>query len=136
MCRNKLPFVFSETVTSYDDAQTFVTRIPPSIQDKDALLNVLAKELQFPRYFGRNWDALRECLCDLSWVSQHRVVLLHQDLPNLSSSDTANYIDLLQISVQDWKSDGAHELVVVFPVELQQRVLQLWIANANGNENG
>jgi hypothetical protein len=32
------------------------------------LLAVLGRSLQFPEYFGNNWDALDECLADLSWL--------------------------------------------------------------------
>lgn len=35
--------------------------------DKDALLEAIGQVLQFPDYYGMNWDALEECLFDLSW---------------------------------------------------------------------
>jgi RNAse (barnase) inhibitor barstar len=37
------------------------------LTDKPAMLDALADELAFPDYFGGNWDALEECLTDLSW---------------------------------------------------------------------
>jgi RNAse (barnase) inhibitor barstar len=33
------------------------------------LLDRIAHALQFPKTFGRNWDALTDCLGDLSWLS-------------------------------------------------------------------
>jgi RNAse (barnase) inhibitor barstar len=35
--------------------------------DKKALLEKLAHALDFPDYFGMNWDALNDCLTDMGW---------------------------------------------------------------------
>ncbi|MBR0568607.1 barstar family protein [Azoarcus sp. L1K30] len=45
--------------------------------DKRALLEQIAKGLDFPDWFGCNWDALADCLDDLSWRTApgHIVVL-------------------------------------------------------------
>ena len=34
---------------------------------KAALLDELARVFEFPPHFGRTWDALEDCLTDLSW---------------------------------------------------------------------
>ncbi len=38
-----------------------------SLATKAALLDALGQALDFPDYYGANWDALEECLQDLSW---------------------------------------------------------------------
>lgn len=38
------------------------------VHGKRDLLALLAKSLQFPATFGGNWDALADCLKDLSWT--------------------------------------------------------------------
>jgi RNAse (barnase) inhibitor barstar len=55
--------------------------------DKDALLAALGFALEFPDYYGVNWDALEECLFDLSWwhgpvyvLIEHAEALSHEDL--------------------------------------------------------
>jgi len=37
------------------------------LTDKAALLAALGWALEFPDYYGANWDALEECLADMSW---------------------------------------------------------------------
>lgn len=47
-----------------------------SISDAGELLDALAVGFSFPDYFGRNWDALEECLRDLSWLPAEGYVLV------------------------------------------------------------
>jgi RNAse (barnase) inhibitor barstar len=37
------------------------------VSTKAGFLQTVSKTLQFPDYFGMNWDAFEECLIDLSW---------------------------------------------------------------------
>ena len=53
--------------------------VPAGIKNKSALMDALFEGLQFPDYFGRNWDALDECICDLSWLPPGDVILIHKD---------------------------------------------------------
>lgn len=45
--------------------------------DKHAVLERFAEALRFPSWFGRNWDALYDCLVDLSWLETpgHAVIV-------------------------------------------------------------
>ncbi|MFC5722423.1 barstar family protein [Streptomyces gamaensis] len=37
------------------------------VTGKAAFLDQSASDLEFPAWFGKNWDALADCLMDLSW---------------------------------------------------------------------
>ncbi len=37
------------------------------VHDKDGFLERCARDLRFPDWYGHNWDALADCLTDLSW---------------------------------------------------------------------
>jgi hypothetical protein len=49
---------------------------------KAAALDAIAAALSFPDYFGRNLDALYDCLTDLSWLppGEHVLVWSHPDV--------------------------------------------------------
>jgi hypothetical protein len=40
------------------------------------IFDTFSETFEFPGYFGRNWDALAECISDLSWLSGNSVVLI------------------------------------------------------------
>ena len=88
-------------------------------------MRVLEEVLQLPDYFGRNWDALEECLRDLSWLPPGRISLIHDALPELPPKDLRTYVDVLANAVSDWKPQESYELVVVFPERDRRRVLEL-----------
>lgn len=109
-----LPFTFVERLPSYDPAEVFYVRIDPSIGVADELMKALYYLLWFPGYFGFNWDALYDCLRDLSWLPCRKVVLVHESLPRLSRGDLHVYLGILRDSVCDRIDDEGHELEVVF----------------------
>lgn len=44
---------------------------------KELFLSALASALQFPDYFGGNWDAVDECLNDFGVDNKDETVLFH-----------------------------------------------------------
>ncbi|GAA3775510.1 barstar family protein [Streptomyces phyllanthi] len=42
------------------------------VTDKPAFMDRCVRALALPGYFGRNWDALADCLGDLSWAPPAR----------------------------------------------------------------
>lgn len=51
------------------------------------LFDRCAEALSFPAWFGHNWDALADCLGDLSWLSGAGQVLLWDQYGVLARSD-------------------------------------------------
>lgn len=65
--------------------------------DKATLLHALYQALQLPAWFGFNWDALEECLRDLSDNGSMPQVLVFNDFELLEERDPATAEMLLDI---------------------------------------
>jgi hypothetical protein len=65
-------FRFDAQPRDLDETSDFLARIPYGLSGKTKLLDALRVALEFPAYFGRNWDALSDCLQDMSWIQSRR----------------------------------------------------------------
>lgn len=72
--------------------------------DKAALLKNMASALGFPHWFGHNWDALEDCLTDLSWHDAPGYVLLIESAP--PGDDLGVLVDILRSSAEFWAGRG------------------------------
>lgn len=66
-------------------------------QDTDDLLAALALALHLPDYFGGNWDALADCLCDLSWKPAPGYVLVIEGYDSFRGAHPREFDTLLEI---------------------------------------
>ena len=76
---------------------------------KNALLARIAGALEFPQWFGGNWDALEDCLSDLSWLLIPQVgghVLLIEGEAGLPADERGILIDILASAASSWKERG------------------------------
>jgi hypothetical protein len=94
----------------------YQAEVPVGIKSKAALLEALFVALRFPDYFGGNWDALDECIRDLSWLPNGDVVLRHRDLPMQEDrASLSTYLAILKDAVEKSRVTGERKLCVVFP---------------------
>jgi len=70
--------------------------------DKAALMERFARALEFPRWFGGNWDALEDCLTDLSWSSAAGHVLLIEGAGDLPGDERGILVDILVSAAASW----------------------------------
>ena len=79
-------------------ASLHLTRIDlAGVADKAALLRCMAAALRLPTYFGHNWDALEDCLSDLSWLPPGGYVLLFEHVDALQDAAGEDFDILLDI---------------------------------------
>ena len=73
--------------------------------DKRTLLARVAAQLDFPRSFGGNWDALLDCLRDLSWMKANGYALFFSDADELQENaekDFDTFLDVLEDASKTW----------------------------------
>ena len=69
--------------------------------DKELLLKSIAAALDFPEWFGANWDALEDCLSDLP--GKGHVLVFDDPKPG---DDLGVLIDVLRSSAESWAGRG------------------------------
>jgi hypothetical protein len=72
--------------------------------EKAALLDNIATALGFPDWFGHNWDALEDCITDLSWREAPGYVLVIES-PR-PGDDLGVLVDILRSSAEFWAGRG------------------------------
>ncbi len=72
------------------------------LTDKAALLSALGEALAFPEYYGQNWDALEECLTDMSW-QEGAILLAIIHAEALPAADLATLIDVFADAAAFWR---------------------------------
>ena len=79
------------------------------IHSKSEFLAAIAKTIEAPEWFGKNWDALADALSDLSWKNAPGYVLLLVNSTanfNLLGNDHDVAKDILETTVDYWKTQG------------------------------
>ena len=78
----------------------------PEALSSGQLLDQLGSALLFPDYFGRNWDAVDECLQDINWIQGRATVILVFHADRLLSTDcltAINFVRTLARASTTWR---------------------------------
>ena len=76
---------------------------------KSGLFDAFSKTLKFPRHCGRNWDALNDCLTDLTWLDGTSWVLILANCKPFVAKYQADFdvaVELLEDVAVSWQEDG------------------------------
>lgn len=77
-----------------------------AVSGKDGLLAAFAAGLGFPDWFGGNWDALEDCLNDLSWRDGSSHVLLIDGGARVPAADAQTLRGILEDCARAWAGRG------------------------------
>ncbi len=89
------------------DAQVFYLD-GSDIANKAQFLKEIALALNFPDYFGGNWDAFADCLTELDSDDMDRYVLLYTQPENFATGAPADWaiaLELLQAAIAYWQTE-------------------------------
>lgn len=69
------------------------------------LFEEFQRALKFPDYFGHNWDALDECVCDLEWLPAPSYRIVIESAPRLLDRDRAErpiFLSVMSDAGKEW----------------------------------
>lgn len=109
-----LPFAlhdkFEGLMAAAKDLDYAVFRVDLSeARNKQDLLATIGKAMDFPDWFGDNWDALADCLADLEWspAEGYLVLLEHCDqLHANAGDDLVAALQLFGAAIDEWRERG------------------------------
>jgi RNAse (barnase) inhibitor barstar len=93
-----------------------------NVKEKTELMRTIAAALGFPDWFGQNWDALEDCLIDMSWRQAQGHVLVFEAFQFVPADDLGVLIDVLISAAEYWAAQGEPFFAVFVDPE---RVLML-----------
>jgi RNAse (barnase) inhibitor barstar len=80
-----------------------------SIATEENLFSAVAKELRFPEYFGKSWDALDECLRDMQWLPSKGYVLFVRDAEQFwrrAGRIAGAFVEAWLFAAEEWSRHG------------------------------
>ena len=80
-----------------------------SILSKEQFLEQIARAMDFPGYCGGNWDALEDCLTDLSWREAPGYVILYDHFDVFAEQFPDQFetaLEILDASIEFWRAQG------------------------------
>ena len=96
--------------------------IPKNIDNKAELFDFFSKKFEFPFYFGENWDALYDCLTDLSWINEKKITIVHEDIPMKSTEEKKKYIELLLDVLNEFSKNKTLVIAIKFPESCKKEI--------------
>jgi hypothetical protein len=76
------------------------------IASKADFLAACADAMDFPAYFGRNWDALEESARDLAWTPAGGYLVLYDDAARFAAAQPEEFavaLEILHSAVAHWR---------------------------------
>jgi hypothetical protein len=79
------------------------------IRNKGEFLVMAAAALQFPDYFGGNWDAFEEVVTDVDWIGAEGYLILLSDATDFaeaSRDEFDTFLEIMRDAADYWRERG------------------------------
>lgn len=120
----KINFIFNDEIPGDIIPNSIVLEIQRDVISKRDLLAIFLEGLKFP-YFGNNWDSLEDCLEDLSWLDEDKIIIFHYDVPlEDGSRDQFIYLDIIRIRTSE-NDEYEKKMYIIFPTECEEKIYSL-----------
>jgi ribonuclease inhibitor len=112
------------------DLDTVVAYIDGSKAETMAdFYNQIQKGLKLPTYFGKNLDALYDCLCDFSWLDAREIHVVMRDYDDFLSKEPKNnrwnILGVFNDAAMEWKGmKGRDKVKFEIYIEPSQKIKQ------------
>jgi len=86
------------------------------IHNKDQFLKQAAAALQFPSYFGGNWDAMADCLTDMEWHGAEEFMIFYGNCDPFALNEPDQFAVALEIfneSAEFWREQDKFMIVLL-----------------------
>ncbi|MGI0486156.1 barstar family protein [Pantanalinema rosaneae CENA516] len=77
-----------------------------TITNKLEFLKACAQAMEFPPYFGLNWDAFEDSLTDLDWLPAQGYVVLYDYPERFAQADPGEWataLEIFQAAIEYWQ---------------------------------
>jgi RNAse (barnase) inhibitor barstar len=77
--------------------------------NKEDMLRAIGSAMHFPDWYGANFDALMDCLCDLDWrtAAGYTIILEHCDpVHGLAEDDFVTVLDIFARAATEWREQN------------------------------
>jgi RNAse (barnase) inhibitor barstar len=103
---NQIPEIENETFS--------VTLDGKKIKSLRNFYNTISEALYFPEYFDPNLDGLYDCLTDLSWLQNHKILIIIKNYDYfLLKSKRAQVIKVFEEAMENQTEDKVLDIVGV-----------------------
>jgi hypothetical protein len=92
-----------------------------TIGNKRDFLAATATSLNFPEYFGHNWDAFEECISDPDLTPNQTLIVIFDDMTAFVKNEPDQFktaLDILRDAAKTWSDAGKSLLVLIGPASV------------------